>query len=153
MANTTEQKIFEISEPISEKLGIFVVDAEYKKENGTRILRVYIDKEGGVGIDECEVFSRSLEAVLDELDFISEAYTLEVSSPGVDRVLKTEREFTYYIGRKVEVKLYKAIDGKKEFDGILKSYEDQTATITTEGNGDIEVKVKEAVYIRLYFKI
>lgn len=152
LAGAIEQKVFEVADNVAEKLGVYVVDVEYKKENKERFLRVYIDKEGGVGLDECEEFSRRFDEVFDEMDIISEAYTFEVSSPGADRVLKTEREFNYYTGRRVEVKLYKAIDGKKEFDGILKGYENKTAIITVD-EGDISVPVSEAVYIRLYFEI
>lgn len=152
MASTIEKKVFGVADPIADELGYFVVDAEYKKENNDKVLRLYIDKPGGIGIDECEIFSRRFDEVFDEMDIINEAYILEVSSPGVDRILKSEREFNYYLGRKVDVKLYKAIDGTKEFDGILKAYKDDTATVCVNGS-DIEIPVKEAVYIRLYFEI
>lgn len=152
MASAIEKKVFEVGDRIAEKLNLSVVDAEYKKEGNTRVLRIYIDCESGAGLDECEKFSRAFDEEFDALDIITEAYTLEISSPGVDRVLKTEREFTHYIGREVEVKLYKAINGKKEFSGFLKAYSDNTATITCN-NEDILVPQKEAVYIRLYFKM
>lgn len=152
MAGAIEQKVFEVADAIAQELGVYVVDVEYKKENKERFLRVYIDRDGGVGLDECEEFSRKFDEVFDEMDIISEAYIFEVSSPGANRVLKTEREFNYYTGRRVEVKLYKAIEGKKEFDGILKKYENKTAVITAKG-GDISIPVSEAVYIRLYFEI
>ena len=125
--------------------------AEYKKEGGMQILRVYIDKEGGVDLDDCEKFSRALEEILDKDDPIEEAYSLEVSSPGLDRQLKKEREFLHYIGRQVEVKLYKETDGRKEFDGILKEYKDKKVYIETEGEV-LEINPKDAAYIRLYFE-
>ena len=152
MAGSLENKIFKAADPIAEELGFYVVDAEYKKEGDNKVLRVYIDKKGGIGIDECEIFSRRFEEEFDKLDAINEAYTLEISSPGVDRVLKTEREFNYYIGREVEIKMYKAVEEKKEFTGILKNYSDKMATIIVDGK-DITINVSEAVYIRLYFKI
>ena len=102
-----EDTVLEISDSLAEKMNFSVVDAEYKKEGGMQILRVYIDKEGGVDLDDCEKFSRALEEILDTEDPIEEAYNLEVSSPGLDRQLKKEREFLHYIGRQVEVKLYK----------------------------------------------
>ena len=152
MANAVEKAVLELTEELAEKQGVYVVDVSYKKENGERFLRFFLDKPGGVGIDDCEAFSRAAETLLDEKDLIPEAYLLEVSSPGVDRKLRTEREFLWYLGREVEVKLYRAEDGKKEFSGILSEYQDETAWIESEGE-TIKVPVKEAVYIRLYFKM
>ncbi len=152
MANAVEKAVLELTEELAEKQGVYVVDVSYKKENGERFLRFFLDKPGGVGIDDCEAFSRAAETLLDEKDLIPEAYLLEVSSPGVDRKLRTEREFLWYLGREVEVKLYRAADGKKEFSGILSDYQDETAWIESEGE-TIKVPVKEAVYIRLYFKM
>lgn len=152
MANAVEKAVLELTEELAEKQGVYVVDVSYKKENGERFLRFFLDKPGGVGIDDCETFSRAAETLLDEKDLIPEAYLLEVSSPGVDRKLRTEREFLWYLGREVEVKLYRAADGKKEFSGILSEYQDETAWIESEGE-TIKVPVKEAVYIRLYFKM
>lgn len=152
MASAIEKKVFEVGDKIAEKLNLSIVDAEYKKEDNGKVLRIYIDAENGAGLDECEKFSRAFDEEFDVLDIITEAYTLEISSPGVDRVLKTEREFNHYIGREVEVKLYKAINGKKEFMGTLKDYNENTATIACD-NEDILVPIKEAVYIRLYFKM
>ena len=152
MANAVEKAVLELTEELAEKQGVYVVDVSYKKENGDRFLRFFLDKPGGVGIDDCEAFSRAAETLLDEKDLIPEAYLLEVSSPGVDRKLRTEREFLWYLGREVEVKLYRAADGKKEFSGILSDYQDETAWIESEGE-TIKVPVKEAVYIRLYFKM
>lgn len=152
MANAIEKAVLELTEELAEKQGVYVVDVSCKKENGERFLRFFLDKPGGVGIDDCEAFSRAAETLLDEKDLIPEAYLLEVSSPGVDRKLRTEREFLWYLGREVEVKLYRAADGKKEFSGILSEYQNETAWIESEGK-TIKVPVKEAVYIRLYFKM
>ena len=146
MANKIEEQALMLGEKTAEELGVYIVDTSYS--NG--ILCYYIDKEGGVGIDECEAFSRAVETVLDEADIIDKEYSLEVSSPGVDRKLKKKREFLYYTGREVEVKLYAARDGVKEFDGVLKGYHDKTAVVEVNGE-DIEIPVKEAVYIRLKF--
>lgn len=151
MANATELKALEKGEIIAEKQSVYVVDVSYKKEQDTYSLCYYIDKEGGVGIDECEAFSKAVEELLDADDFIENEYTLEVSSPGADRKLTKDREFMYYIGREVDVKLYKAENGVKEFTGILKDYKDKTAFI--EADGEIkEIPAKQAVYIRLSFK-
>lgn len=150
--NNAVAKAFEIGDVIAEKLGYFLVDAEYVTENKAKILRLYIDKEGGVGIDDCEVFSNSFGDEFDKADPISEPYCLEVSSPGADRILKTEREFNHYLGREVLVKLYAAKDGKKEFDGILSGYSDKVVTVTC-GEAEVSFNLKEAVYVRLAFKM
>lgn len=151
MANKTELLALEIGDGVAEKLGITVVDAEFKKEGGKQFLRMYIDKDGGVGIDDCEVFSRAFSDELDIIDPIETEYTLEVSSPGVERKLKTEREFLHYIGREVDVKLFKALDGKKEFTGILKAFSEGIATVDC-GGVPLKINIKEAAFIKLHFE-
>ena len=151
MANKTEIKALELGESEAQEQGVYIVDVTYKKEDGAYSLCYYIDKDGGVGIDECEKFSKAVEEILDREDFIENNYTLEVSSPGADRKLTKEREFLYYKGREVDVKLYKAENGIKEFTGVLTDYRDDTAFI--EINGEVtEIPAKAAVYIRLSFK-
>ncbi len=151
MANKTETAALELSSDVAEKMGVYVVDVSYKKIGQKNTLCFYIDKDGGVGIDDCENFSRAVEARLDESDPIESEYSLEVSSPGVDRQLKKEREFCYYIGREVDVKLYKASDGMKEFSGVLNGYSSGEAVIAAGGK-EIRVPVKEAAYIKLHFE-
>lgn len=150
MANQTEITVLTIAEDIAENHNVYVVDVEYKKEGKDWVLRVALDKDGGIGIDDCETFSRALSDVLDEKDPIKEPYCLEVTSPGVDRKLKKEREFLYYIDREVEVKLYKPVSGKKEFRGILKGFADKTAQIEVSGE-ILSIAAADAVYIRLAF--
>lgn len=149
--NGTEIRALELGEQIAQKQNVYIVDVTYKKADDTYSLCYYIDKEGGIGIDECELFSKAVEELLDAEDFIEENYTLEVSSPGADRKLTKEREFLYYIGREVDVKLYKAENGVKEFTGVLKDYKDKTAFVELDGEVK-EIPVKQAVYIRLSFK-
>ena len=151
MANKTEIRALEVGESIAEEQEVYIVDVTYKKENGEYSLCYYIDKAGGVGIDECEKFSKAVEEILDRDDFIENNYTLEVSSPGADRKLTKEREFLYYRNREVDVKLYKAENGVKELSGVLKDYKDGTAIIETDGK-IMEIPAKSAVYIRLSFK-
>ena len=152
MANAIESKALEVADVVAKELGLSVVDAEYKKEGNDKYLRIYIDQPDGVGLNECEKFSREFEKEFDKLDPIDEAYILEVSSPGVERKLKTEREFLHYIGKKVSVKLYKAINSKKEFTAILKGYEDKTVIVSIDEE-EIKIPLSEAVYIKLYFEI
>ncbi len=127
------ERVKQIAEQKAEELGLELIDCEYKKEGGRRILRLYIDKKGGVGLDDCEAVSRSVEPVLDSEDFIDEAYTFEVSSPGLDRPLKTDRDFIRYEGEDVEVGLYAAIDGKKKFTGKLIGRKDGVVSIDCGG--------------------
>lgn len=150
MAGAIEKKALETADLVAERLGYFVVGAEYKKEAQDKYLRIYIDKPQGVGINECEEFSRAFETEFDKLDAIDEAYILEVSSPGVDRVLKTQREFDYYVGREVEIKLYKAINKRKEFTGVLEGFDGESITVKC-GDEQLTIPIKEAVYVRLYF--
>lgn len=148
--NKVEALAVELGEKTAQEQNIHIIDVTYRKENGKNVLCFYIDKDGGVGIDECELFSRAVEEVLDAKDLIDAEYSLEVSSPGVDRKLTREREFSYYTGREVDVKLYAAEDGVKEFCGILKGLEGDSAKI--EVNDTVkEIPVKNAVYIKLHF--
>lgn len=147
---TYETRTEEILLPIAEKCGVEIYDVEYVKEGNKWFLRAYIDKEGGVNIDDCENVSRALSAKLDELDFIEENYTLEVSSPGLGRMLKKERHFLKSIGEEVEVKLYKALDNKKQYVGILKSYHDGDVTIET-GDKEITFLKADVATVRLTF--
>ncbi len=142
------QRVESDLEPILEELQLVLVDVEYVKEGPNYYLRIYIDKEGGVTIQDCQVTSRAIEKVLDEKDFIEEAYHLEVSSPGLDRILKKDREFKYFSGRLVEVKLYKAQDGEKHYTGILVGKTDETLYIDDEGTS-LEFAMKDVAVVRL----
>ncbi|WP_100010928.1 ribosome maturation factor RimP [Lentibacillus sediminis] len=123
--NTTESLL----EPILQERNLELVDIEYTKEGQNWFLRVYIDKEGGVDITECGEVSEELSEKLDEADPIKEAYFLEVSSPGVERPLKTESDLKASVGQQVFIKLYEPIEGQKEYEGLLKSYQDQVLTM------------------------
>ncbi|WP_249869750.1 ribosome maturation factor RimP [Oceanobacillus saliphilus] len=119
----------ELVNPILEAKNLELADIEYVKEGKNWFLRVYIDKEGGVDIVECGEVSEQLSEKLDETDPIKEPYFLEVSSPGVERPLKSKEDFIKNINNNVFVKLYERIDGEREFEGILKAFKDDTATI------------------------
>ena len=125
-------------------------DVEYVKEAGTWYLRAYIDKEGGIAVDDCEVISRILSDWLDQTDFIEESYILEVSSPGLGRPLKKERDFERSLGEEVEIRLYKALNKQKEFTGILKAYDKETVTIET-AEGELVFNRPDIALIRLAF--
>lgn len=144
---TVIERVKEIALPKAEALGLELIDCEYKKEGGTRVLRIYIDRRGGVGLDDCEAMSRSVEETLDSEDFIDEAYTFEVSSPGLDRPLKTDRDFERYEGEDVEVRLYAALDGKKKFTGKLAGKKDGVVTIETDA-GTMDFQDKDVACVK-----
>lgn len=146
-----EQMTEELLLPIMEANNFELVDVEYVKEGGSWYLRAYIDKEGGINIDDCELVSRALSDLLDEKDFIEEAYILEVSSPGLGRPLKKEKDFVRSMGEEVEVRLYRAIDRQKEFVGILSGYEEGSVTLTMEGGEEKTFERKDIALIRLAF--
>ena len=133
MSKITE-KVTELARPIVEEEGCSLWDVEYVREAGNRYLRVYIDKEGGVDIDDCERISRRLDPVLDEADPIPESYVFEVGSAGIERELKRPSDFEAFLGSEVEVKLYQPVNGQKSFVGTLVSF--------TDGVTEIEVKGK-----------
>lgn len=142
----------ELAAPIVEAAGCSLWDVEYVREAGTWFLRVYIDHPGGVSIDHCEAVSRPLSDKLDEVDPIEGAYVLEVSSAGADRPLKKPEHFQQFMGTEVEVKLYKARDGRKDFHGILSGYQDGDVTLTVGGE-DVTFLKKEIAVARLYLAL
>ena len=127
-----EQKTEEILLPIVEEYGFELVDVEYVKEGSNWYLRAYIDKPGGIGVNDCEAVSRRLSDILDEKDYIEDSYILEVSSPGLGRPLKKEKDFQRNLGEEVEVRTFRAIEGQKEFTGVLKAYDKESVTIELE---------------------
>jgi len=146
-----EQRTEKLLQPILEKNNYELYDVEFIKEGGSWYLRVYIDKEGGITIDDCELVSKALSDLLDEHDFISESYMLEVSSPGLGRRLKRDKHFEKSIGEEVEVKLFRPIDKKKDFVGVLKSFDDDVITIELEDKSIMEIPRNQISSVRLTF--
>ena len=146
-----EQKTEEILLPIVEENGFELVDVEYVKEGSTWYLRAYIDKPGGINIDDCEVVSRRLSDILDEKDYIDDAYILEVSSPGLGRPLKKEKDFKRSLGEEVEIRTYRMIDKQKEFTRILKDYDEKTVTIEMDDDTTKTFEKSDIALIRLAF--
>ena len=141
-------KVEELVTPIIDENDFELVDVEYVKEGANWYLRVYADKDGGITIDDCVLISRALEVKLDEEDFIQDAYILEVSSPGLGRQLKQDKDFKRSIGEKVECKLFKAINKQKEFEGILKDFTEETITLEVDET-ELIINRKEIAMIRL----
>lgn len=134
--------------PILESKNFEFVDCEFVKEGPDWYLRVYIDKEGGISIDDCEFVSRALDEKLGD-DLTEQKYIMEVSSPGIDRVLKRDKEYIKYKGKLVDVKLFKAMDGVKEFRGNLEGLIDGNIVITEESGNKLEFNKKDVASTRL----
>lgn len=137
--------------PLMEENHFELVDVEYVKEGGNWYLRAYIDKEGGININDCEAISRRLSDWLDKEDFIEESYILEVSSPGLGRPLKKDKDFDRSMGKDVEVRLFKAVDKQKEYRGALEAYDKNTVTIRTEEEQTVTFDRSNIALIRLAF--
>jgi ribosome maturation factor RimP len=146
-----EAKTTELVMPIIEANGLELVDVEYVKEGSDFYLRIYADKEGGINIGDCEIVNRALSDLLDENDYINDAYILEVSSPGLTRPLKKENDFRRSIGKIVEIKTFTKINNCKEFEGELTAYDDETVTIITDRDEELVISRKDISMIRLAF--
>ena len=147
----TESITFELAEPIVKDCGCYIYDVEFVREGGLYFLRVYVDKDGGISIDECEEISRALSKKLDEADPIKQNYYLEVSSPGIERKLKTKEHFDRYIGETVDIGLYKAINGSKQITATLKAFEEGVISAEVDGE-EISVAQKETTFVKLHFE-
>lgn len=148
----TEKIIIDLATPVAEKCGFYLYDVEYVKEGGIWFLRVYVDKEeGGISIDECEEFSRAFSDVLDKADPISQNYYLEVSSPGIERKLKTKEHFEKYMGQTIDIGLYKAINGAKQLTGELVGYEDDKIKIQV-GAEELQLNLSDTTTVHLHFE-
>lgn len=147
-----EVRAEELLKPIADANHVEIYDVEYVKEGSEWYLRCYIDKKEGVSINDCEAVSRALSDELDRTDFIEDAYILEVSSPGLGRTLKKDKHLRKSLLEEVEIKTYKPIEGKKEFTGILKAFDENTVTLGAalkEGIEDIVFDRKDIAVIKL----
>ena len=147
-ASVYEAKTESLIMPILDRMNFELVDVEYVKEGGTWYLRAYIDKEGGITVNDCEDVAREMNVLLDEEDFIPDAYVFEVSSPGLGRQLKKEKDYIRNMGKELEIRTYKAINRCKEFYGLLKAYDKDTVTIETEDGETIIFNKSEIALIR-----
>ena len=146
-----ESKTETLIQPLIDANHFELVDVEWVKEGANWYLRVFIDKEGGITVDDCELVSRAFEEILDKEDYISENYIFEVSSPGLGRPLKKEKDYVRSMGKELEIRTYRALDGEKEFYGILTAYDDKTVTIRQEDESLKTFAKNEIALIRLAF--
>lgn len=145
-------KVYELAKPVVEEAGCSLWDVEYIREAGSWYLRVFIDKEGGVSINDCETISRALDPILDEADPIPDSYIFEVGSAGAERELKRPGDFRQFMGSEVEVRLYQPLKGSKSFIGKLAAYEDGTVTVTV-GNEDMSFNKAQIALVKLHVSI
>ena len=148
---TYETRTEELITPILDRMNFELVDVEYVKEGGTWYLRAYIDKEGGITVNDCEAVAREMNEILDREDFVEDSYVFEVSSPGLGRPLKKEKDYIRRRGREVEIRTYRAINREKEFYGILSAYDENTVTIKTEDGTEMTFEKSDIALIRLAF--
>ena len=143
-----EERTEQLLLPILEQYQFELIDVEYVKEGSSWYLRAYIDKEGGITINDCETVARQMNPILDELDYIDGSYTFEVSSPGLGRPLKKEKDYIRNLGKDIEIRTYRPIEHKKEFYGQLKAYTEQTVTIQTEEDLEMIFQKSDIALIR-----
>lgn len=146
-----EQKTEELIMPVIEANNFELVDVEFVKEGSSWYLRLYVDKEGGITIDDCEIVSRAMSDILDKEDYIEESYILEVSSPGLGRPLKKDKDYVRSMGSEVEIRLYKAVEKQKEFTGILVDFDKNNVTIEVEDGETRTFSRTDIALIRLAF--
>jgi len=146
-----ENKTETLITPLIKANNFELVDVEYVKEGSASYLRVYIDKEDGITVEDCTLLSRAFNLILDEKDYIDDAYIFEVSSPGLMRPLKKDKDFQRNLGKQVEIKLFKALEKQKEFEGELKSFDKDNIVVMMEDEKEITFKRIDIALIRLAF--
>ena len=146
-----EKRTEELLQPLMEEYHFELVDVEYVKEGSSWYLRAYIDKDGGITVDDCEIVSRRMSELLDKYDYVEDSYIFEVSSPGLGRPLKKEKDYVRSMGKELEIRTYRAINKEKEFYGILKAYDADTVNIETEEKRELTFAKTDIALIRLAF--
>ena len=148
MSKITE-KVWSLAQPVAENMGLEIWDVEFVKEAGTQYLRVFLDKEEGVSIVDCENFSRTLDPILDEADPIPCSYVFEVGSAGIERELKRPSDFERFMGEQVSVKLYQAVNGQKSYVGELTGYNNGDISLAVNGKA-LELKKSQVAQVKLH---
>lgn len=145
----TAQRVEEIIKPFADELGLEIWDVRFAKEGTDWYLRIFIDKEGGISIDDCVDLTHAVTKPLDEADPISQSYILEVSSPGVERELTRDEHFKKYVGSAVMLRAIRPVDGVRDFNGIMTAYEDKKITVKLEDEAEITFDKKDISYVKL----
>lgn len=145
----TVSRVADIVTPYAQELGLEIWDIRFVKEGTDWYLRIFIDKEGGVSIDDCVDLTHAITKPLDDADPISQSYTLEVSSPGIERELVTDRHFEKFIGSAVMMRLIRPVDGVRDFSGRLTAYDNGEITVLLENGNELKVGKKDTSYVKL----
>ena len=145
----TVNAVWEIAEPIAKSLGYELWDVRFEKEGANWYLRIFIDKEDGISINDCVDMSHAIDKPLDEADPIEQSYCLEVCSPGLERDLKRDDHFVKSLGKKIMVKLIRPVDGQREFKGTLESYDNGNFELVSEEGAKLMIYKKETSYVKL----
>lgn len=145
----TVQRVEEIVKPFADELGLQLWDIKFAKEGSDWYLRIFIDKDGGVSIDDCVDLTHAITKPLDEADPISQSYMLEVSSPGVERELTKDEHFEKFVGSPVMLRLIRAVDGVRDFKGVMTSYENKKITVKLIDDSEVTFDKKETTYVKL----
>lgn len=148
MKQNTASAVWDIAKPIADELGLILWDVRFLKEGTKWYLRITVDKEGGVGIDDCVAMHRAIDGPLDEADPIDQSYNLQVQSPGLERELSRDFHFERFTGEKVQIRLIKAFEGKRDYKGVLTAYDNDSVTIALDDETELNVKKKEASWIK-----
>ncbi len=148
MKRNTASVVWDIAKPAADALGLILWDVKFLKEGNRWYLRITIDKEGGVGIDDCVALHQAIDAPLDEADPIEQSYNLQVQSPGIERELTRDFHFDAYMGEKIQIRLIKAFEGKRDYKGILTAYDNDSVTIALDSETELNVNKKEASWIK-----
>ena len=147
----TEQKVYDLVKPVTDELGYFLWDVSYVKEGAMWYLRVFIDCDEGITIDDCEKVTEPVNAVLDEADPIKQSYMLEVGSAGLERELLKEEHFEVCIGDKVRIRFIRNVDGEKEISATLTGYDKNTITVCTENGEEKICQLADIAFVKLWF--
>ena len=145
----TVKIVTQLAQPVVEEMGLQLWDVRFEKEGASWYLRVFVDKEGGVSVDDCVAMSHALDGPLDETDPIEQNYYLEVSSPGLERELTREEHFQALLGARIKVRLIRPVDNVRDFTGELLSFENGAITLLLENGTQMQLQKKEASWIRL----
>ncbi len=149
-SGSTVKRIAELAKPLCDEMGLELWDVKFEKEGATWYLRVFIDKDGGINIDDCESFSRPFNKLLDEVDPISQSYVFEVSGPGLGRELRKQEHFERFIGEKIKIRFIRARNGEKEAVGILKGYSKPNIIVRFDGSDDDDtISLSDCAFVRL----
>jgi len=151
VAESVTERVTALVEPVIEEMGFELVDVEFLTDRGRRVLRIYVDTEGGITLDQCVDVSREVGTLIDLEDVVPEQYVLEVSSPGLDRPLKKEKDFLGAVGRKVKVKMKNPVENRRNFTGILKSFDNGFMTLQVD-NQKVNLPVKAVDRARIVYE-